>query len=281
VPEDYEATGTKAGFSSAGVMGRLREPPWLCPSAPSGQEALDIWADDGSCLGRLPTLGEKPVIVRVGVTDVGPYGKRDRILGEGLRMGRSPDPAAVLLAGAGSDGLGLSPRGAREQVEDSRGEGLAVLSLRRLDPVPLLLALDTPPGLVRGVLALRLSYGGPFHQHSLPLIALAGAREFEDHSRAGRASQGAPGQGRVSRGKEHQPVESRALDAAAALCPVYGHELALGHLRLARGAPRALVTDPHEGPRELAHGASSLPPRPGPLPDGATKVAASVEDNGS
>src|SRR5260370_29702221 len=143
-------TTRRRGLSRGGCLqrrahGRAWERPWLYPSTPSGQDALDSWADDGSRLGWLPTLGEKPVIVRVGVSDVGPYGKRDRILGERLRMGRSPDAAAVLLAGAGSDGLGLSPRGAREQVEKSRGECLPVLSLRRLTPDPLLLAPDLPP----------------------------------------------------------------------------------------------------------------------------------------
>ncbi len=54
--------------------------PCLSPSTPSGQDALDGCAHDGSRLGRLPTLGEKAVIVRVGVTDVRPHGKRDGIL---------------------------------------------------------------------------------------------------------------------------------------------------------------------------------------------------------
>jgi hypothetical protein len=120
----------------------------------------------------------------VGVTDVRPHGQRDRILGERLRRGRSPDAATVPLAGAGSNGLGLPRRGPREQLEDSPGESLAVLPLRRLALDPPLLALDLPPGFVRSVLALRLLDGGPFHQDSLPLIALAGSGEFEDHGAA-------------------------------------------------------------------------------------------------
>jgi hypothetical protein len=182
--------------------------PIACESpAPPVEDSFDLGLHSRTRLVALDPAGEEAAVARLSMANVGPYGKPDGVLVEGLGGCGSTYAVAVLEARMLGDVLLAACRAPRKQRSNAFSEASHELLIQLCTTLGLTLA---PPGAgfpIRQALRLCAFEGGWLHQQALALIALPRPAPFEHDGRERGESMCASRDRRVSRGEEDEMVQ--------------------------------------------------------------------------
>jgi hypothetical protein len=148
----------------------------------------------------------------VDVSDVSPNGKIDRACLELLRRRRPADPARVLLTSVLGDGPPLLDGAPGKQRGHALGECGEILGIMRLTPFSRPFSRESTSLGVGEAFLFGPRERVIFDQHTLPLVALAGAAEAHDDGAERRVAAGSASQRGISTLKKHQVIEIGASE---------------------------------------------------------------------
>jgi hypothetical protein len=152
------------------------------------------------------------------VPDVSANGKFDRTCPQFLRRRRSSDPAGVFLAGVLGNGSLLFDGAAGKQIAHAPGERGEILGIVSLPPFGRPLLFQATRLAVRQAFLFRTGERVLFDQHTLPLVALAGTAEANDHGTERRVAAGTSRERSISALEKCQAIEIGAPQAQRPFC---------------------------------------------------------------
>jgi hypothetical protein len=180
---------------------------------PPLDDLIDYVAYRGTGVTTVYPLGEKLIVSRVPMADVGPDRQFDGIWIEPACGSRTAHPARVLSARVVGNCAALRSRAAGKRVAQSLGKLAHVALVEFLPTLRCSLTGALAGRGIRQALSLRPLERRFFDQHSLTLVPLSRSAEPDDHRTEGRVLARSTRQRRITAGEEDEMVEVGASEA--------------------------------------------------------------------